>query len=302
MIRKRTILSLALLATTAACGGGGGGAAGPAPAAASGGAAPASGVSTNFNNPSVVASTDAKGNVGTPTMAADQTSQTATMTVGDTGETITINVPGMGVNHTFNTSANQLALDGTVKFNGADVFSGGGAQVAMYKDGNGGVLVSDNSGKLSFSNYGIWANGDSDLGQKVTAVGAFATGAETLATDLPTTGTATYQGSAVATGTSGGQNTNWAGTFTGGVDFAARTATVGVNMVSSTDQSALNLSSGPMSMTGPRFSGAIAGSGVSGSTAGALYGPAANEMAGVFSASGAGTTVLGAYGGAQTPH
>jgi hypothetical protein len=235
-------------------------------------------------------------------MAGDPSSQTATIAGNgvDTPATITINVPGMGINHQFITSADQIALDGSVTFNGAPIFSIGGSNIAMFKDGAGGVLVTDNTGQLSSSNYGIWSH--SDANGNVTAVGAFATGTETLATNLPTTGSATYAGSAVATGTTGGQNVNWAGTFNGAVDFQARTATVGLNLQASDGTSgALNLSSGPLGMTGARYAGAISGSNVSGTTIGALYGPAGNEMAGVFNVAGSGTTAIGAYGGAQQP-
>src|SRR6185437_7342525 len=63
MIRKRTILSLALLATTAACGGGGGGGGGGSPPAVSGAtpaqsAATAPTPSTDFANPQVTVTDD----------------------------------------------------------------------------------------------------------------------------------------------------------------------------------------------------------------------------------------------------
>jgi hypothetical protein len=302
MIRKRTILSLALLATTAACGGGGGGGApGPAPAVSGGAPAPTASGSTNFNNPSVMATTDANGNL-TATIAADATSQTATLTQGDgtADNPTTIHITGPNwIDHTFNTSANQLSLE-DVTFNGVPIFNTNGSSLAMYSE-NGGkdVLVSDNSGQLSFSNYGVWSHTDAD--GHVT-VGAFATGNETPVANIPTTGGATYQGSAVGTGSTGGQAFNLAGSFTGNVDFGARTAAVNLNMnaiAADGGQTAFNLASGPISMTGGRYSGAIAGSGVSGTTAGALYGTAAQEMAGVFSVAGGGTTAIGAYGGAQ---
>jgi len=305
MIRKRTILSLALLATTAACGGGGGGggAAGPAPAASSTPPAQGSTASTNFNNPSVVATTDANGNL-MPTMAADPTSQTATIAgdgSADNPATITIKVPG--ISHTFITSAGQLELTDQT-FNGSTpMFNTAGSNLAMFKDGDSGVLVTDNSGQLSFSNYGVWSH--TDANNKVT-VGAFAAGAETSAADLAAlqNSKATYQGSAVGTGSTGGQKFNLAGSFQGQVDFGARTASVNLNMNAINPdggQTAFNLASGPISMTGSRYAGAIAGNGVSGTTAGAVYGNTAQEMGGVFSVAGGGTTAIGAYGGAQVP-
>jgi len=109
MIRKRTILSLALLASTAACGGGGGGgtggggsaAAGGSPTATAGAALP----STNFQSPSVFMAAD-----GTTTMAADQTSQTYTLTGGSDAVTdpamlhVSINAGGISYQNDYDLS------------------------------------------------------------------------------------------------------------------------------------------------------------------------------------------------------
>ena len=171
MIRTRTILSLALLASTAACGGGGGGGGG-APAATSGGATTQTADPTGFSNPSVVSSVDANGNVTSATMSTDS-SQTATLDMSEAnvnGALLTITAPGM--NHTFTLgAANGLSnenFNGIAIYNLADPTDPTGDRTLTNfnikhetnADGSVSTVVFDVSGNLAASNYGIWSNTD----------------------------------------------------------------------------------------------------------------------------------------------
>ncbi len=314
MIRKRTILSLALLASTAACGGGGGGGSAPA---ASGGAPAQAANPTGFSNPSVAASTDANGNLGTATMSTDG-SQTATLDLsGDVNPAalLTITVPGF--NHTFTlggpdvTGLSDVTFNGVPIYNVADPNNADGTltnfniKTETNSDNSKDTVVFDVSG-LTSSNYGIWSHADAT--GKTTAVGAFAAGTDTLASDMPQTGAATYQGGAVGTGSSNGANFNLTGLFTGNVDFGSRQVGVSLDMTASqADGSAAHwgtLSSNATITQGTnKYAGAMTSSGtpvaVNGTTSGAFYGLAAAEMGGVFAVSGSGTSAIGAYGGAK---
>src|SRR5690242_8478489 len=147
MIRKRTILSLALLATTAACGGGGGGgggAAGPAPAVSGGGTSSANMPSTNFATPSAVIGTD-----GTTTMSADQTSQTWTQTGdGSAANPTTLNV---------HINSGGVAYDGTYNLSNASDPANpffGNSSFFQANGADGSNVVFDVT--LSHSSYGLW--------------------------------------------------------------------------------------------------------------------------------------------------
>ena len=207
MIRKRTILSLALLASTAACGGGGGGTSN-APAA-SAGATPSSAnmPSTNFSSPSAVIGAD-----GTTTMSADQTSQTWTQTgAGTAADPTTLNVHinsgGVAYDGTYNLSKVQ---DPTNPF-----FANNNFQQATGADGNSNVVFDVT---LSHSAYGLWTG---PAGQQAV----FAYAVDPTPTDkIPTSGTATYSGGAIGAGQTAGAAFNFVGTNNWSVNFGSGAA------------------------------------------------------------------------------
>lgn len=296
MIRKRTILSLALLATTAACGGGGGGspsASGPAPAAAaaSGGTASANMPSTNFATPSAVLGAD-----GTTTMSADQTSQTWTQT-GDgsaanpTTLNVHINSGGVAYDGTYNLSS---AKDPTNPFFGNNnFFQANGA--------DGSNVVFDVT--LSHSAYGLWTG---PAGQQAV----FAYGEDTPSGQIPKTGTATYNGGAIGAGQTAGAAFNFIGTSSTAVNFGNGTATTAIS--GTVEDGAGNQAPFAIGGNATQTPGTnkFAGTGASTSavspivptaqtaqTTFALYGANASEVAGVTTFQGGKTSGAIGFGG-----
>ncbi|HEX7970278.1 MAG TPA: hypothetical protein VF502_18795 [Stellaceae bacterium] len=255
-------------------------------------------------------------------MANDQTSQTATLVQGDgtaaNPSTITIHVASPGIDHTFTTTGNVQGLQDAT-FNGVPISNLGDTatdtlftNLGIVKDGND-VLVLDNSGSLSASNYGIWSH--TDANGNVT-VGAFSTGTPTSAADMATLSasgaTATYAGSAVGTGSTAGQNFNVVGTSNWTANFGSREVDWTASL--STIAADGSVAKGPvLSGTGsftsgtPKFAGMVTSSGtselvptqLSGSMAGSVYGGGAQEIGNVFSVAGGQTKIIGAAGGVK---
>jgi len=300
MIRKRTILSLALLASTAACGGGGGGgtggggsaAAGGSPTATAGAALP----STNFQSPSVFMAAD-----GTTTMAADQTSQTYTMTGAGSGADpiiLHVNINAGGVNYNNDYDLTHVNDPTTAAF-AHNVFQ----QASPTTTHDGSTIVFDDT--LSSSQYGIWQNQNGQIA-------VFADGNDTPVADIPPTGTATYTGASIGGGQTGGNTFTLVGDFNGKLDFGSRNFNAQWNMTAqnaaggtaqlqvNTNQAALAPNSNKISGTiNSTATSAIIPNALSGSMTAALYGAKAAEIGGVGALSGGNTSAIFAFGGKQ---
>jgi hypothetical protein len=371
MIRKRTILSLALLALTTACGGGGGGSGGGGSAAAGG--SPAAGAalpSTKFQSPSAVMTSN-----GTATMASNSTSQTVSfqdgaipdpgpnpqidpatgkpvlwhkdllaVTITDGGVTFVGPgdpgcKPGSGCDikgHVFdltndvNGNPNQDSAPGSAANGFTHVgFTGNGRPTfatANFPNDPTFMVATDTSNpnntvtfdsSLSFSLYGIWEGKDDTTGQPI--VGAFAAPGEGRVAapfaSLPTTGTAVYEGKAIAVALLKGKSnvTHLDGTSAFNADFAKMSLSGTVNLNDAQTGAAFTtLTYAPGSIVAGTNGQAAVGSSVS-SSDGKLTGTgqttffgAANpargtippEIGSVYNVSGGGTTVVGAAGGA----
>jgi hypothetical protein len=175
------------------------------------------------------------------------------------------------------------------------------------------TVTFDNS--LSFSLYGIWEGKDDKTGQPI--VGAFAAAGEGRAAapfaSLPTTGTAEYDGNAIAVALANGNVTHLDGTSVFNANFATMSLSGTVNLNNAATGAAFtSLTYAPGSIVAGTNGQAAAGSAVS-SSDGKLAGTgqttffgAANpaqgtippEIGSVFTVSGGGTTVTGAAGGA----
>lgn len=294
MIRKRTILSLALLASTAACGGGGGGGSGSAVApAASSGATPSQGESTDFANPQVVMSAD-----GTITMASGQTAQTATE---DENRQLTIHVNAGGVtyDHTFD-KLDTASYNATGVYTTGFVGETGFAQIdnVDQTDGSKHTLVFFNDGsRLLYANFGSWMH--SDKNGNVLAQGAFATGIPTPASDIPTTGGATYTGNGTANGFMN-DGTALIGSPTINVKFGPSGSVDGsipyIN--AATGEAGPNVQWN-VPLNGAAYAGAASAQGMTGHVQGALVGPGAAETNGTLGLSGGGKSMVGSFGAAK---
>jgi hypothetical protein len=167
---------------------------------------------------------------------------------------------------------------------------------------------------LSFSLYGIWEGTDDKTGQPI--VGAFAAPGEGRAaapfTSLPKTGTAEYDGSAIAVALTNGNATHLDGTSVFNANFAAMSLSATVNLNNAATGAAFTtLNYAPGSIVAGTNGQAAVGSSISASngmtgTGQTTFFGAANpaqgtippEIGSVFTVSGGGTTVTGAAGGA----
>jgi len=151
---------------------------------------------------------------------------------------------------------------------------------------------------LTYSAFGLWGVGDQAGG----GVGGFAFGNLTPATSIPATGTASFNGTVTGTGLANG-NTIYAlqGDAQLNANFSNQSVTTKL-----TNLNTLNISTsatgslpdltGNSAISGNAYSGAIAGGGLRGTLTGNFYGPAAQETAGVWQASGGGAFWGGSYG------
>jgi hypothetical protein len=175
------------------------------------------------------------------------------------------------------------------------------------------TLTNGVTSDLTYSTYGSWL--ETDAAGIPLVAGVFATGVITTAAQMPTTGTAKYTGSnvtgfvftpskgATITGGNIAINVDFSGNSVGGAVTEITTADLGTHAAG--QMSAIYLSGGTVSGSG--FAGnAVAAApcacttidiaGTPGTFGGKFYGPAAAEVAGSISMSGAGNTVLAAFG------
>jgi hypothetical protein len=280
MNKTRTFLSVMALISTAACSGGGGGSTPPTSAGTS-----------------------------PQTSGASSTSPSAVLDQSTSPATLTINIPDIGMNHAFTLTGDNLQ---NATLNGAPISNlintpDGSTNFAIKRDGQD-VLVYD-AGDLSFSRYGIWSH--SDASGKVLAVGSVAAGTRTPAADIPVSGSASYAGGVVATGTNGTGNLNLTGTFNALVNFANRGLGFNSNLYSSDAGGTLHPwgsinGSASIAAGSSAFAGSVTSSGaadqLSGTMNGSFFGSGAKEIGGVFDASGGQTRLVGAFGGSvQAP-
>jgi len=189
-----------------------------------------------------------------------------------------------------------------------------GDQVTLYR-------VGGNVG-LQYSDFGEWATGQQTVtGASGTSVvssyGVYGVGVATPTSQMPTTGSALYTGSAVGelsykpVVTGGGTAVTNVTPFTGvtqlTANFASATMTGGVFGVRAGGFDVTNILFTGGTITGNSFTGsagggtngaAIALTGATGTFAGGFYGPNAKEITGTFSLSGGTNSValIGAFG------
>lgn len=174
---------------------------------------------------------------------------------------------------------------------------------AVTDNGEDAIAVADQEALgFEYQTFGSWATGiDTGSGK----VGVFSVGAETQVANIPTSGTAEFQGKAAAhyvdeNGTLDSMGAD--ATLT--ADFANRevtfattnsrlsdnTAAAHLNMTGNMTYSGSNSMSGTVSTTG----------GMSGTMDGRFYGPGAQEVGGTFTLTGQGNeTLAGGYGAAR---
>ncbi len=165
---------------------------------------------------------------------------------------------------------------------------------------------------LSYSTYGVWSEHPFVLG--TVAVGAFATGLPSTSTQVPTTGTATFNGGAAGFVMANSQDAHrFKGNITLNADFTARTiggsiTGITTERLTGTAQTGTlgNISLNGGTMSGAAFTGVANGnalttgvadiSTMTGRFGGQFYGPNAQEVAGSFALTGNGLGIIGSFG------
>jgi hypothetical protein len=261
----------------AACGGGGGGGSGATPSAAT----PQAG----FALPAVGAGS---------TVIATNSSGSGSATVRYTsGGSATVSVGG--VTRTWRGTPTVV----------------GDVEVTESADGRTVVVTARNGanaagpgGNLSHTSYGIWLESSAvsvlaGSSNEVTRVSSFVVGNATPAGDMPTSGSATYRGEAVAVELRGGASPRpLSGPLNATADFGTGRVTATADLTGSADGSSFGrVSMSNLAISGNAFSGsAISSSGHAGVAQGGFAGPAAVEVGGTFELSGP-STVHGAFAG-----
>jgi hypothetical protein len=168
--------------------------------------------------------------------------------------------------------------------------------------------------QLSYATYGAWTR---VTGTTVQGLGVFSTGTPTAVTNMPSTGAATFSGTAVGYVATGNAATNvsFTGTASLSTDFAARTISGTISGITTTNLatptttgtlSNIVFGSGTYNAAGNTFGGMAASlsaatdvvdlSGATGQFSGVFYGPNAVEAAGSFAVSKTGANVIGTFG------
>ena len=166
--------------------------------------------------------------------------------------------------------------------------------------------ASANPFKLQFSSLGVWNTTDIATGQMTNAA-AFSVGTRTLGTDIPTNGTATYNGAMLGVAVEGTSQYSVTGNASALADFRARSIAVQTSNSMRTDMAngaaGVATAAPGYNMTGtltyPAATNGLSGTmttadGKTGTATGNFYGPQAAELGMTFNLkSQTGTTLVG---------
>ena len=271
--------SMAIVLLLAACGGGGSG--GGSSGSSTVGSASAQGgllLPTAGNGTGVIAQT---GTAGGLRVVQQSGGGTARIGIGSTPETWQSGVTRIGDVGVYQT------VDGT----SAVVTSNGGSSSAAAITG------------VSYLTYGVWletsASGAlTSSSDRITGAGGFVIGAPTPPGDMPSAGTASYRGDAVAVELRDQQvPRTLSGSFAASADFAAGRVAATVDLEDAVDGSAFGrVTMNGLAISGNQFTGSATGGGLGGSVEGGFAGPRAAEIGGSFELTGS-STVYGAFAG-----
>jgi hypothetical protein len=161
---------------------------------------------------------------------------------------------------------------------------------------------------LNYSGFGLWGETwlNDSQGNGSGRLFAFAFGNPTSGAAMPVSGSATYNGTTSGAGGAADSKTpNSLTALQGNAQIVANFSNQSVNakLTNLTTQNLYTSAMGTLpdltgtaAISGNAYSGAIAGTGLSGSIKGNFYGPAAQETAGVWQASGGGINWVGSFG------
>lgn len=158
-----------------------------------------------------------------------------------------------------------------------------------------------------YLSYGEWFEQSAATGPVQGVYGLLVVGQPTPPASIPTTGSATYTGESSGFGVrSNGSIIDFEASFSATANFVARTVSVGTTGTRDTTgttaiaapqhnySGTLSYAAGSNLFTGPI---ATAASGITGTATGRFFGPAAQEMGGVFEGAGTDVRVMGSFAG-----
>jgi hypothetical protein len=235
-----------------------------------------------------------------PFSSVDTSASSATLTFGASRE-----LTGLSIS----TPAGTVSWDKTV-LGGGTIDCGSGVCLASKASGTSeGIVMDPYSLGWNYQTFGVWETGTTVSGN----VGALSIGAPTPVGGLPSGVIATYNGlTAGLYADSAGQLFGTAASMSATVDFTARSvafATSGTTVATPSGSPTLNAdlnlagtltyASGTTQFAGPvTTSHANSSDRLNGTATGRFYGPAAEEIGGVYSLSGSGlNSMLGGFGG-----
>jgi hypothetical protein len=313
------LMALLLAVAPSACGGGGSGVGSNNPAAVAPGPAPWAAPAVVTVQPAFTfqqandtpvtyqpaSATALVTNAGTGGTASAASGQGATITITDAGGwyAIVLNIPTTGTTFTQQFAVGPWDYGGYIygsAFTAADLVASLQNIFGSPNTTNAIITQSIGAQSLNYAAYGLWASGDTATAGRA---GTFAFGSLTPTASVPSTGSATFNGITIGIGGATAGSTVYA--LLGNAQIIANFATQSVtaNLTNLSTQNILtnavgslpNLS-GTSTISGNSYAGPIAGTGLTGTINGNFYGPAAQETAGVWQASGGGNAWLGSYG------
>ncbi|KHG33734.1 MAG: hypothetical protein OA34_07805 [Sulfurospirillum sp. MES] len=189
----------------------------------------------------------------------------------------------------------------TTDYTDTNVYVNQNAFVAMKDSGSvptyAATTMSEND-SYNYLSWGTWSTELSASHKTVVDGSRWIAGKLTPTTSMPSSGTATYNGTVQGMSYESGALKTLNGTHTMNANFASGTitGTMNVNYASSgASYATTNLNA--VSISGNGFAGGLNGTDNTGSIKGSFYGPAANEIGGTWALSKTGSSAAGIFAG-----
>lgn len=251
----------------------------------------------------------------TVTYTHNYTTNVSTLTGGTdvSAATVTVTPTNGAITNITQNTPNARLSGSTSSYSGSDLQPATVTNLDACAGGNCATSIRDLSlstfGGFKYLAYGSWFE-ESGTSGTVNGVGGFlVVGAPTAPASIPVTGTASYRGASA--GSYINSATNYVGDF--GAEFNATAAFADRSIAVSTTNTFADEGSGYVSRPAYNYSGTLtyaAGSnqfsgpiattsGLSGTATGLFFGPAAQEIGGVFNATGGTIAVKGFFVGKQ---
>ncbi len=189
----------------------------------------------------------------------------------------------------------------TTDYTDTNVYVNQNAFVAMKDSGSvptyAATTMSEND-SYNYLSWGTWSTELSASNKTVVDGSRWIAGTLTPTTSMPSSGTATYNGTVQGMSYESGALKTLNGTHTMNANFASGTITGTMNVnYASIGASYATTNLNAVSISGNGFAGGLNGTDNTGSIKGSFYGPAANEIGGTWALSKTGSSAAGIFAG-----